>query len=180
MSSSHAKSAAVCCLGIQTTHVLPSCVLVTAQRLRYCLLLPARPQVFVAAHTSAGKTVVAEYAFALATKHCTRAIYTSPIKTISNQKFRDLSTKFEVGMFGSQHGKDCLPALVLKASTASSYRRYSPFCPCNRQHRQCPCVAVSTCKVNGPVQAPHAMPDMRPLPNVPSVCKLLRALQVTQ
>jgi superfamily II RNA helicase len=38
---------------------------------------------------SAGKTVVAEYAFALATKHCTRAIYTSPIKTISNQKFRD-------------------------------------------------------------------------------------------
>lgn len=51
---------------------------------------------FVAAHTSAGKTVVAEYAFALATKHCTRAIYTSPIKTISNQKFRDFSETFEV------------------------------------------------------------------------------------
>ncbi|XAR60694.1 RNA helicase [Bertholletia excelsa] len=41
--------------------------------------------VFVAAHTSAGKTVVAEYAFALASKHCTRAVYTAPIKTISNQ-----------------------------------------------------------------------------------------------
>lgn len=53
-------------------------------------------QVFVAAHTSAGKTVVAEYAFALATQHCSRAIYTSPIKTISNQKFRDLSSKFDV------------------------------------------------------------------------------------
>lgn len=53
---------------------------------------------FVAAHTSAGKTVVAEYAFALATKHCTRAVYTSPIKTISNQKFRDFSSKFEVGV----------------------------------------------------------------------------------
>ena len=52
--------------------------------------------VFVAAHTSAGKTVVAEYAFALATKHCTRAIYTSPIKTISNQKFRDFGEEFEV------------------------------------------------------------------------------------
>jgi antiviral helicase SKI2 len=54
--------------------------------------------VLAAAHTSAGKTVVAEYALALASKHCTRAIYTSPIKTISNQKFRDFSSKFEVGL----------------------------------------------------------------------------------
>ncbi|KAH9661751.1 DExH-box ATP-dependent RNA helicase DExH11 [Citrus sinensis] len=54
--------------------------------------------VFVAAHTSAGKTVVAEYAFALATKHCTRAVYTAPIKTISNQKYRDFSGKFDVGL----------------------------------------------------------------------------------
>ncbi len=35
--------------------------------------------VFVAAHTSAGKTVVAEYAIALAEKHMTKAFYTSPI-----------------------------------------------------------------------------------------------------
>lgn len=55
---------------------------------------------FVAAHTSAGKTVVAEYAFALAAKHCTRAVYTSPIKTISNQKFRDFGGQFEVGAAG--------------------------------------------------------------------------------
>lgn len=54
--------------------------------------------VFVAAHTSAGKTVAAEYAFALSEKHCTRAVYTSPIKTISNQKFRDFSGQFEVGL----------------------------------------------------------------------------------
>ncbi|MCL7049423.1 hypothetical protein MKW94_018400 [Papaver nudicaule] len=54
--------------------------------------------VFVAAHTSAGKTVVAEYAFALASKHCTRAVYTAPIKTISNQKYRDFSGKFDVGL----------------------------------------------------------------------------------
>ncbi len=43
--------------------------------------------------------VVAEYAFALAMKHCTRAIYTSPIKTISNQKFRDFNDAgFNVGL----------------------------------------------------------------------------------
>lgn len=51
--------------------------------------------VFVAAHTSAGKTVVAEYAIALAAKHMTKAIYTSPIKALSNQKFRDFRTEFE-------------------------------------------------------------------------------------
>lgn len=45
--------------------------------------------VFVAAHTSAGKTVVAEYAIALAAKHLTRCVYTSPIKALSNQKYRD-------------------------------------------------------------------------------------------
>ena len=55
--------------------------------------------VFVAAHTSAGKTVAAEYAFALSMKHCTKAIYTSPIKTISNQKFRDFTEAgFDVGL----------------------------------------------------------------------------------
>ncbi|KAK5713375.1 Antiviral helicase ski2 [Elasticomyces elasticus] len=51
--------------------------------------------VFVAAHTSAGKTVVAEYAIALAEKHMTKAIYTSPIKALSNQKFRDFRTEFD-------------------------------------------------------------------------------------
>ena len=51
--------------------------------------------VFVAAHTSAGKTVVAEYAIALAARHMTKAIYTSPIKALSNQKFRDFRLQFE-------------------------------------------------------------------------------------
>ncbi len=53
--------------------------------------------VFVAAHTSAGKTVVAEYAVALAMKHMTKAIYTSPIKALSNQKFREFKEKFKEG-----------------------------------------------------------------------------------
>ncbi|KAI9295005.1 antiviral helicase [Neoconidiobolus thromboides FSU 785] len=57
--------------------------------------LEAGNSVFLAAHTSAGKTVVAEYAIALAMKHMTRAIYTSPIKALSNQKFRDFKGTFE-------------------------------------------------------------------------------------
>eukprot|EP00736_Rhodelphis_marinus_P002630 Rmarinus@m.1063 len=51
--------------------------------------------VLVTAHTSAGKTVVAEYAIALASRHCTKAIYTSPIKTLSNQKFREFKKTFK-------------------------------------------------------------------------------------
>ena len=50
--------------------------------------------VFVAAHTSAGKTAVAEYAIACAIESGQRAIYTSPIKALSNQKYRDFKNKF--------------------------------------------------------------------------------------
>ncbi|KAG5184772.1 P-loop containing nucleoside triphosphate hydrolase protein [Tribonema minus] len=62
--------------------------------------LERRECVFVAAHTSAGKTVVAEYAIALAAAHMTRAIYTSPIKALSNQKYRDFKKRFgdDVGL----------------------------------------------------------------------------------
>ncbi|KAI1634657.1 DSHCT domain-containing protein [Biscogniauxia mediterranea] len=61
--------------------------------------LESGDSVFVAAHTSAGKTVVAEYAIALAARHMTKAIYTSPIKALSNQKFRDFRQEFdEVGI----------------------------------------------------------------------------------
>ncbi|CAK9303687.1 unnamed protein product [Gordionus sp. m RMFG-2023] len=50
--------------------------------------------VLVAAHTSAGKTVIAEYAIALAKRNKTRVVYTSPIKALSNQKFRDFKKIF--------------------------------------------------------------------------------------
>ncbi|KAK6935765.1 Ski2, N-terminal domain [Dillenia turbinata] len=70
--------------------------------------------VFVAAHTSAGKTVVAEYAFALASKHCTRAVYTAPIKTISNQKYRDFCGKFDVGLLtGDVSLRPDAPCLIM-------------------------------------------------------------------
>lgn len=55
--------------------------------------------VLVSAHTSAGKTVVAEYAIALSLKNKQKVIYTSPIKALSNQKYRELNDEFgDVGL----------------------------------------------------------------------------------
>lgn len=45
--------------------------------------------VLVAAPTGAGKTLVAEYAIHRALERGCRAIYTAPVKALSNQKFRD-------------------------------------------------------------------------------------------
>ncbi len=61
--------------------------------------LEANESVLVSAHTSAGKTVVAEYAIAMALRDNQRVIYTSPIKALSNQKYRDLYEEFsDVGL----------------------------------------------------------------------------------
>ncbi|KAJ6928198.1 LOW QUALITY PROTEIN: hypothetical protein NC651_012028 [Populus alba x Populus x berolinensis] len=46
------------------------------------------------AHTSAGKTVVALYAIAMSLKNQQRVVYTSPIKALSNQKFREFKEEF--------------------------------------------------------------------------------------
>ncbi|KAI8395327.1 ATP-dependent RNA helicase DOB1 [Nakaseomyces glabratus] len=55
--------------------------------------------VLVSAHTSAGKTVVAEYAIAQSLREKQRVIYTSPIKALSNQKYRELLAEFgDVGL----------------------------------------------------------------------------------
>ena len=55
--------------------------------------------VLVSAHTSCGKTVVAEYAIAQSLKNKQRVVYTSPIKALSNQKFRELQEEFkDVGL----------------------------------------------------------------------------------
>lgn len=50
--------------------------------------------IFVTAHTSSGKTLIAEYASYIAELHDTRMIYTSPIKALSNQKYREFAQKF--------------------------------------------------------------------------------------
>ena len=54
--------------------------------------------VFVSAHTSSGKTLVSEYGAMLSIKRGRRAIYTSPIKALSNQKFRDFQ-----GVYGAEN-----------------------------------------------------------------------------
>ena len=62
---------------------------------RSILRLEKHQNVLVCAHTSSGKTVVAEYGIALGKRHSKRVLYTSPIKALSNQKFREFKKKFE-------------------------------------------------------------------------------------
>src|SRR5213080_1600707 len=52
--------------------------------------LAADRSVMVAAPTGTGKTLVAEYAIWLAQQRGQRVIYTTPLKALSNQKYRDL------------------------------------------------------------------------------------------
>lgn len=61
--------------------------------------LERNESVLVSAHTSAGKTAVAEYAIAMAFRDRQRVIYTSPLKALSNQKYRELNEEFkDVGL----------------------------------------------------------------------------------
>ncbi len=53
-------------------------------------LLEDGSSVLVAAPTSAGKTLVAEYGVQRALNDGRTVIYTTPIKALSNQKFKDL------------------------------------------------------------------------------------------
>ncbi|XP_037075911.1 exosome RNA helicase MTR4-like [Pollicipes pollicipes] len=59
------------------------------------LCLESNQSVLVSAHTSAGKTVVAEYAIALSLRDKQRVIYTTPIKALSNQKYREFNEEFQ-------------------------------------------------------------------------------------
>ena len=54
----------------------------------------------VAAPTGTGKTVVAEFAIWMAQREGKRAIYTAPIKALSNQKFRDLRGRYGADAVG--------------------------------------------------------------------------------
>jgi len=51
--------------------------------------------VLVTAHTGSGKTLPAEYAIEYFVSRGKRVIYTSPIKSLSNQKFYDFTKEFE-------------------------------------------------------------------------------------
>ncbi|HLX40760.1 MAG TPA: DEAD/DEAH box helicase, partial [Ktedonobacteraceae bacterium] len=56
--------------------------------------------VLVAAPTGTGKTMVAEYAIWLAQQRNQRVIYTTPLKALSNQKYRDLRELFGMDAVG--------------------------------------------------------------------------------
>ena len=57
--------------------------------------------VLVSAPTGAGKTVIAEHALQQAMDAGVDAVYTTPIKALSNQKFRDFQDMFGEGTSGS-------------------------------------------------------------------------------
>ena len=57
--------------------------------------IDAEKSVLVSAPTGAGKTAIAEYAITQALARNERVIYTSPIKALSNQKYRDFSANFK-------------------------------------------------------------------------------------
>ncbi|PID53899.1 MAG: RNA helicase [Micrococcales bacterium] len=65
-----------------------------------CAAVQAGRSVLVAAPTGAGKTVVGEFAVDLALREGRKAIYTTPIKALSNQKYHDLLARYGKGTVG--------------------------------------------------------------------------------
>ena len=66
---------------------------------RSIIRLEENKNILVCAHTSSGKTLVAEYGIALGKKNKKKVIYTSPIKALSNQKYCEFKKKFgDVGI----------------------------------------------------------------------------------
>lgn len=88
----------------------------------------------VSAHTSAGKTVVAEYAIAMALRDNQRVVYTSPIKALSNQKYREMAEEFQdVGLMTGDvtinPNASCLVcALILLQKQCFERCRYECIC----------------------------------------------------
>lgn len=81
----------------------------------------------VSAHTSAGKTVVAEYAIAMALRDKQRVVYTSPIKALSNQKYREMLEEFtDVGLMTGDvtisPNASCLVCDILLLESRKAFR----------------------------------------------------------
>ena len=70
--------------------------------------IDAGRSVLVAAPTGSGKTVVAEYAVAKALDEGGKAFYTTPLKALSNQKFRDLVARHGAGNVGLLTGDNAV------------------------------------------------------------------------
>ncbi|HLB78204.1 MAG TPA: DEAD/DEAH box helicase [Candidatus Dormibacteraeota bacterium] len=85
--------------------------------------LEAHQGVLVAAPTSAGKTVIADYAIFRALETDARAIYTTPLKALSNQKFRDYKRRFGEGWVGLVTGENTInPAAPIVVMTTEVLR----------------------------------------------------------
>ena len=69
-------------------------------QLEACTAVEAGSGVLVAAPTGAGKTVVGEFAVHLALARGRKCFYTTPIKALSNQKYRDLVTTYGADRIG--------------------------------------------------------------------------------
>lgn len=59
--------------------------------------LAAGKSVVICAPTGSGKTLIGEYAIHRALRHGKRVFYTTPLKALSNQKFRDFQEQFAAG-----------------------------------------------------------------------------------
>jgi ATP-dependent RNA helicase HelY len=99
--------------------------------------LANRHSVLVAAPTGTGKTVIGEFGIFMARKYSTRAVYTTPIKALSNQKFRDFRARWGDGEVGLLTGDVVVnrdaPVLVMTTEvlrnalvTGRSFGKVSP------------------------------------------------------
>ena len=77
-------------------------------QLRALDVLDSGASVLVAAPTGSGKTVVAEYAIDAALSEGRRAVYTAPIKALSNQKYRDLVARLGAERVGLLTGDNSI------------------------------------------------------------------------
>lgn len=90
--------------------------------------------VLVAAHTSAGKTAVAEYAIAKSLRDKQRVVYTSPIKALSNQKYRDLQEEFQdVGLMTGDMtiNPDATCLIMTTGAISDSFDAFTDFLTIN-------------------------------------------------
>jgi superfamily II RNA helicase len=77
----------------------------------------------VAAPTGCGKTLLAEYAVDVSIRSGRRAVYTAPIKALSNQKYRDFRKRFGDEAVGIQTGDVTInPAGRLLIMTTEIFR----------------------------------------------------------
>jgi len=77
-------------------------------QVRACEALEDGSGVLVAAPTGAGKTVVGEFAVALALRAGRKCFYTAPIKALSNQKYADLRARHGAANLGLLTGDNAI------------------------------------------------------------------------